>query len=410
MNFQTIIKNKIQSIVLVSSLLASLTFLASCDDDMGSTEVANEPYVMALGITNSGTTTYYAVTTSDLMNGTIDAIGKGLEQNGYRDYQQAEQTIFSIGGLGVTEAVGIQRDTEGYIQEVSNFQFNNTPIGFCQVDNNTMAALELPTSAGKNQNLTFYSVDIKSLALKNKITTTPVAPMDEEEWPSVTGMVYAGGNLYVSYVPMSTTTFATPAVDTAYVAVYSYPDCQFKALIKDPRFGNIGSWNAFNGLQKDENGDIYAMSNSSLANGFSQSTKNSGFLKINSGETKFDPNYSFDYQALTGQKVAHWLYLGNGKVYAEVTTRLDASAWSDADLKCCIIDVVNKTSQDIVEIPIHNGSGGRRFVAFQEGNYVYAPIGTSEGLYVYRTDITTGQAVKGAKIAATFVGGLFKLD
>ena len=87
------------------------------------------------------------------MNGTIDAIGKGLEQNGYRDYQQAEQTIFSIGGLGVTEAVGIQRDTEGYIQEVSNFQFNNTPIGFCQVDNNTMAALELPTSAGKNQKL-----------------------------------------------------------------------------------------------------------------------------------------------------------------------------------------------------------------------------------------------------------------
>ena len=99
--------------------------MASCDDDMGSQEVPNEPYVLSLGITSNGTTTYYVVTTADLMSSTpINAYGKGIEQNGYRDYQQAGQTVFSIGGLGVTSATGIQRDANGYIQEHGDFVFN----------------------------------------------------------------------------------------------------------------------------------------------------------------------------------------------------------------------------------------------------------------------------------------------
>lgn len=400
--------NKISKIHTLAAAALTITAFTSCDDNMGSNEVAHEPYLLAMGITSSGTTTYYTVTANDLMNGTISAVGKGIEQNGYRDYQQASQTVFSIGGLGVTEAVGIQRDADGFIQENGHFQFNNTPIGFCQVDDDHMAALELPVAAGTDQSITFYSVGIKSLALENK-ATTPIAPIDQMEWPSVTGMVYSAGNLYVSYVPMSTTTFATPSTDTSYVAVYSYPDFRFRTLIKDTRFGNIGSWNAFNGFQKDENGNVYAMSNSSLANGFSQSNKNSGFLRIKAGDTTFDKDYTFDYEAITGQKVAHWQYLGNGKVFAEVTTHLDASRWSDADLKCCIIDLVNKTSTDVEGIPVHNGQGGRRFVALHEGEFVYAPIATSDGVYIYRTNISTGRAERGARVAATFVGGLFRL-
>lgn len=391
--------------------LALLPTLTACDDDMGSTEVPGEPYVLSLGITSSGVTTYYVVTAQDLMSDTpINAYGRGIEQNGYRDYQQAEQTVFSIGGLGVTSATGIQRDAAGYLQEVGDFVFNNTPIGFCQVDDHTMAAMELPTSPGSGQNLTFYSVDIQTLELKSRVTTTPVAPMDDIEWPSVTGMAYAGGNLYVSYVPMNSNTYATPAVDTAFVAVYGYPDFKFKTLIKDTRLGNIGSWNAFNGFQLDENGDIIAMSNTSLTNGFSQTNGKSGFLKIRAGETHFDEDYFFDYEALTGYKVAHWLYLGNGKVYAEVSTNQSAGAWSDAEDLSVIIDLNEQSHTVIQEIPLHSGQGGRRFVAYAENGYVYAPITTSEGVYIYRVDIASGTAVRGARISATFVGGLFRLD
>lgn len=403
--------NRFQS-YLLSALVScgSIFLLSSCDDDMGSQETPNEPYVLSLGITSNGTTTYYVVTTNDLMSSTpINAYGKGIEQNGYRDYQQAEQTIFSIGGLGVTSATGIQRDANGYIQEVGNFVFNNKRIYICQVDANNMATMELPTSTGKGGSITFYNVDIRSLAITNRVTTTPVAPLDDITWPSVTGSAYSGGNIYISYVPMNPNTFATPAVDTAFVAVYSYPDFTFKKLMKDTRTGNIGSWNAFNGFQKDEQGNLYAMSNTSLTNGFSQSAGHSGFLRIKAGETTFDPDYFFDYEALTGYKIAHWLYLGNGKVYAEVNTNQSAGAWSDADNICVIIDLRAKTSSTINEIPKHSGMGGRRFVAFKEDGYVYAPITTADGVYIYRTEIATAKAVRGAKISATFVGGLFKL-
>ena len=191
----------------VMTLCLSMALLTSCDKDMGSMEVPFQPYVLSLGITSAGTTTYYVVTAEDLMSSeTINAYAKGLEQNGYRDYQQAEGTVFSIGGMGVTSATGIRRDANGYLQEMGDFVFNNTPIGFCQVDNNTMAALELPTTPAKGQNLTFYTVDIKTMALTSKMETTPVAPMDDVDWPSVTGMEYAGGNIYVSYVPMNQNT------------------------------------------------------------------------------------------------------------------------------------------------------------------------------------------------------------
>ena len=388
----------------VMTLCLSMALLTSCDKDMGSMEVPFQPYVLSLGITSAGTTTYYVVTAEDLMSSeTINAYAKGLEQNGYRDYQQAEGTVFSIGGMGVTSATGIRRDANGYLQDML--------IRRCKtMDNNTMAALELPTTPAKGQNLTFYTVDIKTMALTSKVETTPVAPMDDVDWPSVTGMEYAGGNIYVSYVPMNQNTFATPEVKTAYVAVYSYPDFQFKGLITDTRTGNIGSWNAFNGFQKDESGDLYCMSNTSLTNGFSETAGHSGFLRIKAGEMHFDEDYFFDYEALTGHKVAHWLYLGNGKVYAEVSTNQNAGAWSDAEDRCVLIDLKAKTSKMIEDIPLHSGMGGRRFVALCEGGYVYAPVSTNDGLWIYRTEIATGKAVRGARIDATFVGGLFRLQ
>lgn len=392
--------------------LAAALSLTACDNDMSNIEVPHQPYVLALGITSGGATTYYAVTADNLADSTrtISALGQGIEESGYRDYQQAGQTIFSIGGLGVTGATGIQRDADGYIQERGNFVFNTTPMGFCQVDSRTMAAMELPTSTGKGGRLTFYTVDIASLSLTNKVTTTPVAPMDEHQWPYVTGMEHAGGHLYVSYEPMNPNTFSSDFADTAFVAVYTYPDCRFVTLMKDTRFGNIGSWNAFNGFQKDERGDLYAMSNTSTANGFTQSPKHSGFLRIKAGELQFDPTYTFDYEALTGQKVIHWLYLGGGKVFAEVTTRLDAPAWSDADLKCCIIDLAAKTSVDVKGIPVHNGNGGRRFACLAEGGTVYLPVSTPSGVVVYCTDVATATATRGAKVSASFVAGVFKLD
>jgi hypothetical protein len=188
---------------------------------------------------------------------------------------------------------------------------------------------------------------------------------------------------------------------------------QFVKLMKDTRVGPGGSWGAFNGLMKDENDNLYVMSNSAISNGYSQSTKHAGFLRINKGETEFDDDYFFDFEALTGGlKPAHVAYVGNGLVFAEVSTLNPQTAndrWGDKSLKCCIIDLVNQTVTDVEGIPVHNGNGGRRFAYLTEGNNVYLPVSTSDGVYIYRTDVTTAKAERGAKVSTTFVGGFFRL-
>ena len=396
------------------ALLTSVVTFTSCDDNLSAEqEQPNAPYVLSLGITSSGNTTYYVVSASDLMSGTINAVGKGIEQNGYHDYQKGGNAVFCIGGMGVTSATTVVRGADGLLKEQGEFVFDSSLDGLCQVDANTMVGLELPASKERGSQLTFYTVDANTAAILDKNTSVSVDPISTLDWPSITGMEYSGGHLYVTYTPMNSNTFETAYTDTCFVAVYSYPSMQFVKLMKSDMMGPGGSWNAFNGLLKDESDNLYVMSNSAISNGYSQSTKHAGFLRISKGATEFDSDYFFDFESATGGlKPAHITYIGGGKVFAEVSTlnpQTAADRWGDKSLKCCIIDLINKTVTDVEGIPVHNGSGGRRFVSFTEGNYVYLPVSTSDGVYIYRTDITTAQATRGARLSTTFLAGFFKL-
>jgi len=399
------------SIILAAMAVGVLT---SCEDDLAAEqETPNAPYVLSLGVTSNGNTTYYVVSTDNLMEGTINAVGKGIEQNGYHDYQQGSNSIFCIGGLGLTSATTVVRGADGLLKEQGEFVFDNSLSGFCQVDQNTMVGLELPVNKESGSQLTFYTVDAKSAAILDKNTSTSVDPIDRLDWPSITGMMYSGGNLYVTYTPMNSMTFETAYTDTCFVAVYSYPDMKFVELMKDTRMGPGGSWGAYNGLMKDEQDNLYVMSNSALSNGYSQSTKHAGFLRIKKGATEFDSDYFFDFEAATGGlKPAHVAYIGNGLVFAEVSTLNPQTAndrWGDKSLKCCLIDLENQTVTDVEGIPVHNGNGGRRFAYLNEGSYVYLPVSTPDGVYIYRTDVNTARAERGARVSTSFVGGFFSL-
>lgn len=406
--------NKIYKVFQIFLLLSTLSLsLVSCDDLSETEEVPFAPYVMSLGITSNSVTTYYVVTAEDLMTGNINAYGKGLEQNGYRDYCKAEQTIFSVGGLGVNYATGITRDAMGMLQETGDFVFDNKLSQFSQIDSNTMLGLEIPAKSEDGNQMKFYFVDINGVSI-TKTVEQPIAPIAVVEWPSLTGMEYSDGKVYLTYIQMNSSTYATDFVDTTYVAVYDYPSMELSTVIKDTRTGPAGSWAAFNGIFKTENGDLYTMSNTSMANGFSQGGKNAAFMKIPAGTESFDLNYFFDFEAKSGGlKPVHYTYIGNGLLFAEVSTlnpQTTADRWSDKDLKCCIIDIYNQTITNVEDIPIHNGAGGRRFTALVDGGYVYYPVSNADGTYIYKTDYKTAKAEKGASISTTFVGGFFKLN
>lgn len=404
----------INKLIYLLALFLTIIGLNGCDDDLQEfEEIADAPYVLSLGITSGGATTYYVVTTDNLMSGNINAIGKGIEQNGYHDYEQGNQTIFSIGGLGITNAVGIIRNSNGYIEEKGNFVFNSSLAAFTQITSNSMLGIEIPANPQSGNQITFYEVDINNVAIKNK-KHADIQPISQFEWPSITGLCQSEGNVYVTYFGLNPTTYETPYTDTTYVAVYSYPEMTFKTIMKDTRTGPAGSWYAHNGIFQVENGDMYIMSNSALANGYSQSTKHAGFLRIPKGQTYFDPAYFFDFESVSGGlKPAHIKYIGNGLLFAEVSTlnpQTINDRWSDKSLKCCIIDLNKKTVKDVTDIPIHNGNGGRRFTVLVDGGFVYLPVKTADGTYIYKVDPISGNAEKGAKISTTFVGGFFKLN
>lgn len=402
--------NKIYTGILTGCLLISLT---ACEkDSLVTPETVFSPYVINLGITSKGNTTYYVVMTDDLMSGTINAVGKGIEQNGFHDYEQGNQTIFCVGGLGVTDAKGITRSKDGFLEESGDFVFDNSLRAFTQINSTTMLGVEIPDNRQSGDRITFYSVDIDDVRITSKQTTS-ILPIAELEWSNITGLCMSEDKIYMTYFHMNPENFDTPLTDTTYVAVYNYPEMTMETLMKDTRTGPAGSWYAHNGIFKVESGDMYIMSNSSIANGYSKSTKNAAFLRIPKGTTEFD-DYYFDFETTSGGlKPAHIKYLGNGLVFAEVSTlnpQTTDDRWSDKDLKCCIIDLNNKTVKDVSRIPVHYGNGGRRFAVLADGDYVYIPVKSEDGTYIYRVDPQAATAERGAKISTSFVGGFFKLN
>jgi len=403
--------NKTLAASLISSLLI---LLSSCDDTgFGTEETPYAPYVLSLGITSGGTTAYYVVTTDNLMTGTIDAFNKGIEQNGFHDYEMGNETLFSVGGLGVTNATGIVRGTDGYLYDNGEFTFNESLRLFTQIDEQNMMGVEIPDNAESGNMMTFYTVDINSVSIASRKNTS-IEPLSVFEWPSLTGLCKSEDKIYMTYFHMNPKSFETNFTDTTYVAVFSYPEMTLEKIMKDTRTGPAGSWYAHNGIFKVESGDMYIMSNSALANGYSQSTKKAGFLRIPKGSTEFD-DYYFDFETKSGGlKPAHIKYIGNGLVFAEVsmiTPQTSEHRWKDNSLKCCIIDLNNQTITDIAEIPVHNGNGGRRFAVLVDEGYVYVPITEDSGeVYIYRVDIQTAKAEKGARVSTNFVAGFFKMD
>lgn len=402
----------VASYLLSAALLIGATSCENNDFENTNTPT-NAPYVVCLGITSNSATSYYVVPVSDFMTGTISASGnQGIEQNGYRSFQIGNQSLFSIGGLGLTDANIITQGADGRLQQKGSFVFEKSLSGIEQADAENMVAVDIPKNSTEGDQFKIYLLNISSGAITKKVTK-PISELSTQDWPSLTGMTVSGGNVYITYFLSDETVSPTVTryIDKAYVAVYSYPELEYITTLEDDRAAIVGSWNAYNGIFKTESGDMYTFSNTSIANGYTQnSTKKAAFLHIAKGGTQFD-DYYFDVEtAAGGLKPVHLQYLGNGKFYAQVSTLQseEMTRWADKSLKACIIDVKQKTVRDIPQIPVHDGDGGQRMSGIVDGGYFYIPLATDGALYFYKVNVNDATAERGAKVASNFVSGSFK--
>lgn len=402
-------------------LLATMALLAvACKKNSTNTEPAGQAtYVLGVGITTSSgttsTTTNYVIKANDLTSGTITPVGNGLTLTGYRDYAQGNNTVFALGGLGVTDVNGITQDASGKLTVSGTASLDIAGDDIVQVDNSQMLEFKYPSIAqGNNAVFNFINIDSKGIT---KTYTSPVAPLVAGgDYPVYTGMVIRDNQMFVSYMHFDAS-YNTNHVDTNYVAIYSYPEIKYQTTITDTRTGPTGAWETKDGLFKDEKGDIYAMSSSNISNGYSKSTKPGGFLRIKSGTTAFDQSYFFNTDLLGG-KISHIKYLGNGLVFATISTLTNQTAadrWGDKNLKMSIIDVYNQKITDVklsggtVTSLIHNGNGGRSFPVLYDNGKVYYTATINNSTNIYVVDVASATATKGAAVDATFVGGIFKM-
>lgn len=402
--------------------LFTTLFFSSCSSDDPSEEPtpgpepATESFVLSMAIQGSeGNFTYYTVPFEDVMSGSLSAAGQGIEQPGYFDFKQIDNTIYSIGGLDDVNVVAITRGEEGELVQTGNVSFTNSLSEIVKADDNTLVAVSIDSDSDQ---VNFYTLDENTVEVLNSVTrpvTDLTQDVTEEEdgqkdGPNFSGMRIVGDHVFLSYYISDPVSFDTEYTDKARVAVYSYPGFEFQEVITDERVGPIGGFNIKSGLIEDESGDIYAVSHSNPANGFSQVTNDSGILRINSGETDFDPDYYFDVAEVAGGTPSHLMYLGNGKVFAEINmaAREEQARWSDSPLQSAIIDLEAETVTFISGIPEHNGAG-RRLAALQDGDFVYLTIPEDNGVFVYKIDTTALTATKGAEVEANFAAGIFKL-
>ena len=403
-----------------TTLFAGMAIAAvSCNKDKDKTPdpiVGPKAYALGIGVTTPTATTNYVVQTSDLMSGKISVTGNGLLQEGYRDYTYSGGKFFSIGGLGITDVNTITLDANDKLTTKTGLTFEMANNDLVDVDGSgkTLAGVSMPTGPTEGLNAKFYTLDVAANTVGNKkdVAMNSIHPT-AQDWAFHTGMQVSGSRVFQTFYPVDAVTYNTKNTDANYVAVYSYPGFVLEKVITDPRTGPSGAFNTRSGIFKTESGDLYTVSNTSFNNGYSQSTKPAGILKIAAGTTVFDANYFFNTDAAAnGGKIAHAVYIGNGKLFAAITTVVPTigTRWSDGNLRLAIVDLNAKTISLVANAPVFNGNGGRSFAALQDEGKVYTAIADANGtVNIYQTDIATATAVKGAVVEGTFLGGIARL-
>lgn len=393
------------------SLLAIALFLGACESEETTTQEGDAKYMVHLRVGSSGETADYILTEDDITSGTISSEGKGVEQIGWRYSVNTSKTMLSIGYYDDNNAVGYGLDANGEVYEKGKFAFETTLDVFSdEIGEGNLIALEVPRSGYADR--VFHHIDGDKVQVLSK---TPSRIYEDEEnglvaWP--TAIVKRDDKVFVPFYTLASDgSFATPSTDTAFVAVYTYPDFEFVEYVKDTRMGSIGIYGNNNGVIKTETNELFAYSSASLACGFTTQQKPSGILRIGSGEMAFDDQYFFNIEEQTGgDKVVYLEYVGDGLAVARLITD-DSALWSyygSADVcKLVVLDLYEQQITPIDGVPLHRGQYAPMLV---EDGKVYVNITTTNDAYMYEIDPTTATAVKGAEIQGKEIQNLAKFS
>lgn len=201
------------------------------------------------------------------------------------------------------------------------------------------------------------------------------------------GSIIRDGKMYVSVHYENN--FAA-VYDSAFVAIIDLPSARLEKLISDHRTKTIfGSGRAVEVFTMDAEKNIYVQA---MGGG----NHPSGILRIINGETRFDPGYFFDLNAVTGKQCYGLYHFGPGQTF---TARLEEAGkfWNSTDpaWKFWKIDLANRTSGGELSaaLPLVAGSSTTLMRKFDDQTILFNVASKNENaLYAY--DIATGSVQK----------------
>lgn len=397
------------------SALIGAGLLTGCNDDPNPNppaETATSRYIIASTPLSSDGVADYLLTAESLTEGAISTLGNGVEQDGtYRYYVTAGNKFFSmLYGQGNPGAVTTyELDNTGALVKLSDFQ-SETVHAFAAVGDD-IAMVRVARSGEPIGSWFRINTEQLQIVADGQWNLEEIANNGERAHFSWIHQV--GDKLFAPYFSIKgccSDNFGTAYPDSAWVAVFSYPEMELEKVIKDDRISFIGRY-FLPGLEVDEQGDAYAFSASvASTNGAITSTLPSAYVKIKKGQTEFDQSYYFNVEEKAdGNYVSAHTYVGNGKFIGIMN---DVKGAYTTGKRFGVIDVYNKTftwitgapdAASIQNVTINNYSP-------KDGAHAYIGITTDQGSWVYEFDAASATATQGLKVEGGVITAISKLE
>lgn len=378
--------------------LLSLFLLASCDKKEAETP-APEPksksrYVfVAYSVGSSGESAPYIVAADSVTGGTLTTTGEGVETDAYSFLAQ-NNTLFAMVYGGQGPITPYKLDSKGKIAKAGN-TVNAVTAGIYGTVNQDMFVGAQISRTKSDPTATFFRFDAQKYILAGTSTVNLLQVAGNGEMATFSGVMQVENQLFLPfYCTPGESGKTTRFLDSTYVAVFSYPDMQFKKVIRDGRTGTIGNWFGMQGVAAVENGDVYAWS---TANG---SKNPSAIIRIKKGQETFDRDYFFNAEQKTGGlKLNRGEYVANGKFLFSVFTagNVSANGISGGRVKLAMADVNAQTITWVDGVPEHAMlSYKNKTYRESDGKTIHYVLKEDSGKFaVYTIDAATAKGKRG---------------
>lgn len=366
-------------------ILFVIAFL-SCDDDTDANLTDGlDGFVIGTNITTANPIVAYVGTMKDLTVTDFDN-SKSRQATNYPYVTLYKNDVFVMPQRYGDVVKKYTRQTDGTLLEAGSFTAPaaSAPIGTV-IESDTRGFCSL-FSAGK-----ILIFNPSTMTVTGEIDLTGYALGDGSPDPNI--MELHNGKLYVA---CSQTTDGFSSTHPVQVLIIDINNNNTIVSATDARSTWAGSVNEQKSIFFDESGDMYIFCVASY--GLGGPTQRSGFLRIKSGQTSFDPDYFFNTADYTIEGVAgdhvdylqRMRYAGNGIVYS--TGNIYALASNPADYVndrtygSFKVDIRNKTITKL-DLPYSNGMAA--CVLPYEDKILWG-LATTTGVGIYTYDPATG--------------------